>query len=112
MVVRWQLSEPLSLARVDSSWAVSRGSACLAHASPHAVVLSCVQREGKALRADRQPTQIAFACVIWSREGPDAETGKDQLRVCMPACGQLPPVPAGTVIISALSGLGGRHIQA
>ena len=76
---------------------------------------SCRVSSAKARHCCRtgQPAQIAFACVIWSREGPDAETGKNSSgSACRHAarCRQSWP---GTVIIWSLPGAlkGARRVR-
>ena len=73
--------------------AVTRPALVLAHASPRAVVLPGVQREGQAL----PPDGVAGADRLGLRDlikgGARRGDREEQFRVGMPACGQLPPVP-------------------
>src|SRR5258707_8861835 len=56
--------------------AVTRPALLLAHASPHAVVLPGVQREGQALPADWAAGADRLRPRDLVKGGPDAETGK------------------------------------
>jgi hypothetical protein len=79
----------------------------LAHASPHAVVLSGVQREGQALPPDGQPAQIAFAWVTWCTEGPDEETGKNSSGSASRRAASCRQSRSGIVILWSPGGRGG-----
>jgi len=67
----------------------------------------CLVSSAKARHCRRtvQPAQIAFDCVIWSRQGPDAETGKNSSGSACRHAASFRQSRSGTVIISALSGL-------
>jgi hypothetical protein len=66
----------------------------LARASPHAVVLPGVQRERQALPADRAARADRLCLRDLVKGGARPRDWEEQVGVSMPACGQLPPVPA------------------
>jgi hypothetical protein len=55
-------------------------------------------------RRTGQSAQIVFAYVIWSREGPDAETGKNSSGSASRQAASRRQPWSGIVIISALDG--------
>src|SRR5580704_171881 len=74
--------------------AVTRSALLLAYASPHAVVLPGVQREGQALPPDGAAGVDRLRLRDLVKGGARRGDREEQFRVSMPACGQ-PPVPAG-----------------
>jgi len=85
----------------------------LAHASPHAVVLSGVQREGQALPPDGAAGADRFRLGDLVHGGARRRDRKEQFRVSIPACGQLQPVPVGDSdpLVTRRPGRG-RHLRA
>src|SRR5260221_10541120 len=74
---------------------VTRPAFLLTHPSPYAVVLPGVQREGQALPADWAAGADRLRLRDLVKGGARRGGREEQFRVCMPACGQLAPVPVG-----------------
>ncbi len=81
-----------------------RSSSLMPPHTPYSCLVSSAN--ARHCRRTGQSAQITFACVTWSREGPDPETGKNSSgSACQHAASSRQSRP-GIVIISALSGLG------
>ena len=81
-----------------------RSSSLMPPRTPYSCLVSSAN--ARHCRRTAQPAQITFACVTWSREGPDPETGKNSSgSACRHAASSRQSRP-GIVIIPALSGLG------